>query len=77
MQAHPLPERIPPPGPPKPVEEWPPERMLYPFNEIQQKLGISRTTVYQLLGDGQLSSIKIGRRRFTAAALDAFIEGLK
>ncbi len=51
--------------------------MLYPFNEIQQKLGISRTTVYQLLGDGQLSSIKIGRRRFTAAALDAFIEGLK
>jgi excisionase family DNA binding protein len=71
-----------PPEPPKPVEdnhiEWPPERMLYPLREIQQRLSISRSTVYQLVGNGQLPSVKIGRRRFvTAAALDAYIEGLK
>lgn len=63
--------------PPKPVGEWPPERMLYPLNEIQQKLSIGRSTAYQLINDGQLPSVKIGRRRFvTAAALSTFIEGL-
>jgi excisionase family DNA binding protein len=77
LRAQPPPERLPPPEPPKSVEEWPPERMLYPLKEIQQMLCISRTTVYQLLGDGQLPSVKIGCRRFvTAAALDAYVEGL-
>lgn len=77
--AYPLPQQILQPGPPKPLdEEWPPKRMLYPLNEVQQRLSISRSTVYQLVGGGQLASVKIGRRRFvTAAALDAFIEGLK
>jgi excisionase family DNA binding protein len=66
-----------PPEPPKPAKEWPPERMLHPLKEIQQKLGVSRTTVYQLLSDGHLPSVTIGRRRFvTAAALTAYIEGL-
>ena len=83
LRAQPLPERPPRPEPPKPVEDkqidWPPERMLYPFKEIQQRLSISRSTVYQLVGNGQLPSVKIGRRRFVtaAAALDAYIEGLK
>ena|ERR1700687_1625852 len=72
----------PPLEPPKPVDdkqsEWPPERMLYPLKEVQHRLSISRTTVYQLVGDGQLPSVKIGRRRFvTAAALDFYIEGLR
>jgi excisionase family DNA binding protein len=76
LRAQPLPE------PPKPFEdkqiEWRPERMLYPLKEVQQRLSIGRSTVYQLVGDGQLPSVKIGRRRFvTAAALDAYIEGLK
>ncbi|ORB68944.1 hypothetical protein BST47_02520 [Mycolicibacterium tusciae] len=52
--------------------------MLYPLNEIQHMLSISRSTVYQLLGDGRLRSVTIGRRRFvTAAAVSAYIEGLK
>ncbi len=60
------------------MDEWPPERMLYPLNEMQHMLSISRSTVYQLLGDGQLRSVTIGRRRFvTAAAVSAYIEGLK
>ena len=85
LRMQPLPQPPPPPlppEPPKPAEdnqiEWPPERMLYPLKEIQQRLSISRSTVYQLVGDGQLASVKIGRRRFvTAAALAAYIDGLK
>jgi excisionase family DNA binding protein len=81
LRAQPLPES-PPPEPPKPFEDkqigWPPQRRLYPLKEVQQRLSIGRSTMYQLLGNGQLPSVKIGRRRFvTAAALDAYIEGLK
>jgi excisionase family DNA binding protein len=77
LRAQPLPApRL--PEPPKPAQEWPPERMLYPLRELQQKLGVSRTTVYQLLSDVRLPSVTIGRRRFvTAAALSAFIDGLR
>src|SRR3982074_1890649 len=76
LRAQPLPAPR-PPEPPKPVEEWSPERMLYPLKEIQEKLSVSRSTVYQLLNDGQLPSVRIGRRRLvTAAALNAYIEGL-
>jgi excisionase family DNA binding protein len=67
-----------PPEVPRPIDEWPPERMLHPLNEIQQKLGVSRTTVYQLISGGRLPSVTIGRRRFvTAAALSAYVEGLE
>jgi excisionase family DNA binding protein len=56
---------------------WPSERMLFPLKEVQQRLGIGRSTVYQLLGNGQLRSVKIGRRRFvSAAALEAYVDGL-
>jgi excisionase family DNA binding protein len=76
LKAQQLPAPL-PPDPSKPVDEPPPVRVLYPLREIQQKLGVSRSTVYQLLSDGQLPSVKIGRRRFvTAAALTAYIEGL-
>ncbi|MBY0286199.1 MAG: helix-turn-helix domain-containing protein [Mycobacteriaceae bacterium] len=52
--------------------------MLYPLREIQHLLSISRSTVYQLLGDGRLSSVNIGRRRFvTAAALSDYIDRLQ
>jgi excisionase family DNA binding protein len=71
-----VPARL-PPDPPKPVDEPPPARVLYPLKEIQQMLGLSRTTVYQLLSDGQLPSVTIGRRRFvTAGALNAYVEGI-
>ncbi|WP_445169891.1 helix-turn-helix domain-containing protein [Mycolicibacterium sp. Dal123E01] len=66
---------------PKPLEErrteWKVERMLYPLNEVQQRLGVGRSTLYQLLGGGQLLSVKIGHRRFvTATALDAYVQAL-
>jgi excisionase family DNA binding protein len=72
LKTQQLPARL-PPEPPKPAQEWPPERMLHSLREIQEKLSISRSTVYQLLSDGQLPSVKIGNRRFvTAAALSAY-----
>lgn len=83
LRAQPLSEPPPPlpPEPPKPFEdkqiEWLPERMLYPLKEVQQRLSIGRSTVYQLVGNGQLPTVKIGRRRFVAAAaLNAYIERL-
>jgi excisionase family DNA binding protein len=76
LKSHHPPERL-PKEPPKPVDELPPARLLYPLKGIQQKLGVSRTTVYQLLSEGLLPSVTIGRRRFvTAAALSAYVEGL-
>lgn len=66
------------PSAPKTIDESPPERTRHPLTEIQRMLSISRSTVYQLIGDGRLASVKIGRRRFvTAAALSAYVDGLK
>ncbi len=55
-----------------------PERLLYPLSEVRQRLGgISRTTLYSLLGSGDLVPVKIGSRSFIpAATLDAFVERL-
>lgn len=76
LRANPSPR--PQPEPPKPDDNWPPERRLHPLKEVQRKLSIGRSTVYQLVGNGQLPSVTIGSRRFvTAAALNAYIEGLK
>ena len=62
----------------KPTEKFSTDRMLYPLKNLQQMLSISRSTVYQLVGCGQVPSVTIGRRRFvTAAALHAYIEGLR
>jgi excisionase family DNA binding protein len=42
-----------------------------------QELGISRTSVYELMAAGKLRSVKIGRRRFVPReAIDDFIAGL-
>ena len=42
-----------------------------------QELGISRTSVYELMASGKLRSVKIGRRRFVPReAIDDFIAGL-
>lgn len=60
----------PPGGPPT-------DRMLYSVKEVQTRLGISRSTVYHLLTDGHLASVRVGSRRFvTAAALTDYVQGL-
>lgn len=51
------------------------DRDLYTIEEAREQLGgISRNTIYDLLRNGELASVQIGRRRFiSAAALEAFI----
>ena len=45
------------------------EQKLYPINEARQLLGgISRNTIYRMLGRGELASVVLGSRRFVAAS---------
>jgi len=51
------------------------ERILLRPEEVAQRLGVSRTLVYELLSSRRLESIHIGRsRRVPVSALDAFVE---
>ncbi|MBS3940269.1 MAG: helix-turn-helix domain-containing protein [Actinobacteria bacterium] len=43
--------------------------------DAARHLGISRSKIYELLAEGELSSVRIGRtRRIALAALEEFIE---
>lgn len=44
---------------------------------VMERLGLGRSTVYELLASGQLRSVKVGRRRLISeSALIDFIEKL-
>jgi excisionase family DNA binding protein len=43
------------------------EKLGYSVEEAAETMGIGRTTVYELLGSGELDSIKVGRRRVILA----------
>lgn len=50
------------------------ERVAWSPAEAAQKLGISRTLVFDLIAEGRLGSKKVGGRRLiTQAHLDAFL----
>ncbi len=50
--------------------------ILYRINVAQAWLGVSRSTIYRLVKDGQLELVKIGKRSsgITAESLRAMIE---
>lgn len=49
-------------------------RLMYRPEEAAEVLGISRSTVYELIREGRLDSMQVGRsRRIPVAALDRFI----
>lgn len=53
----------------------PPDRLLYTVDEASRLLAIKRTTMFALLKDGTLPSIKIGAaRRIHRDAIVAFAE---
>lgn len=53
-------------------------RLLQPITEAYQSLGISRSTLYQLIKEGQLTPVKIGRRTFIAQAeLERYVDRLQ
>lgn len=55
----------------------PTEKLLYTPEEAALALGISRSSLYLLMGDGSLPSVRLGsRRRIPAAALHRFVESL-
>ena len=52
-----------------------PKRALS-IREAARTCGISRATVYRLIADGKLATLKIGARRLvTIAAIDALLAG--
>lgn len=51
---------------------------LYDIEGVTEVTNLGRTTVFALIRDGKLRSVKVGRRRMVpAAALDEFIAGLE
>ncbi len=51
------------------------ERILLRPEEAAQRLGVSRSVVYELMADGRLDSIRIGKsRRIPVRALEHFVE---
>ena len=49
-------------------------QLAYRPEQVGELLGLGRTMVYQLVREGKLHSIKVGRTRLIpAAALDAFL----
>ena len=54
------------------------ERVLLRPEEAAKALGVSRTTVFELIRTGDLRSVKIGNaRRVSATALAEFVAGLE
>ena len=50
---------------------------LMSIDDVQRELNVGRTTVYNLLDQGKLKSVKIGRyRRITKESFDAYVEEL-
>jgi len=50
--------------------------ILYRINVAEAKLGVSRSTIYRLVKEGQLDLVKIGKRSsgITADSINAMIE---
>lgn len=53
-------------------------KLAYSIQEACGLLSIGRTTLYALIGQGDLAVLKIGRRTLiTARSLDAFIQAVE
>lgn len=54
------------------------EELLITVHESARRLGLGRSTTYELLRDGLLPSVRIGSaRRIAVADLEAFVQLLK
>jgi excisionase family DNA binding protein len=52
------------------------ERRALSIKEAAQTCGLSRATVYRLIADGKLATLKIGARRLVpVGAIDALLNG--
>ncbi|WP_442595591.1 helix-turn-helix transcriptional regulator [Parapusillimonas sp. JC17] len=64
------------PSPSRQTPKQPDEALLYRVRTAQAKLGVSRSTIYRLVNEGELVLVKIGKRSsgITAASVHALIE---
>ena len=54
------------------------QRRAYRPEEVGDQLGVSRSTVYRLMGEGALEPIKVGgSRRVTEDQLDRYVASLE
>jgi excisionase family DNA binding protein len=54
------------------------ERLLFTVEQCAEALGIGRTKAYELVLKGEISSVKVGRRRLVPRwALEKFIRKLE
>ncbi len=59
-------------------EEMAGQRLLVTVEQAAEILGVGRTTVYELLGDGEIRAVQIRRcRRIAMAELHAYVERLR
>lgn len=53
-------------------------RMLYPIPEAAELLGVQRSTIYRLVGEGEIERTKIGRRSLiTATSIERYVDRLQ
>ena len=53
------------------------EKLMLTPEQVAETLGIGRSTVYDLMREGRLTSVKIGRsRRVPVSAVREFADGL-
>ncbi len=54
-----------------------PERLMYPVLEAAGRLGLGRTTLYELIAAGELETVVVGRRRLVpASSMQAYVDRL-
>lgn len=52
-------------------------RLLHPIPDAAAVLGISRSTLYELIADGEITTVKIGRRTLiTQDELERYVRDL-
>jgi excisionase family DNA binding protein len=52
-------------------------KLLLPIPDVAEALGIGRSKAWELIASGELSTVRIGRRRLVPiAALERYVTGL-
>jgi excisionase family DNA binding protein len=53
------------------------QTLLVTVEEAARLLGVGQTTMFELIGSGDVKSVRLGRRRLIARkSLESFVEGL-
>lgn len=60
-----------------PIGSTPIKKILYSVEDTAAALSMGRTTIFALIVEGQIKSVKIGKRRLVAASeIEAYVERL-